>query len=154
MLIRVDDLSGMEIRDLLDEHLRNMHLLSPPGSVHALDLGGLRQPDITFWTAWSGEELLGCGALKELDPTHGEIKSMRTAFQHRRRGVGRAMLAHILEAARSRSYSRLSLETGSMVEFAPARRLYESFGFTYCDPFGDYRSDPNSVFMALVIEPS
>lgn len=154
MLIRVDDLSGPEIRALLEEHLRNMHEISPPESVHALDLRGLCQSEITFWTVWFGGELLGCGALKELNPTHGEIKSMRTVSKHRRQGIGRAMLSHILEEARSRSYSRLSLETGSMEEFAPARRLYESFGFSYCNPFGDYRSDPNSVFMTRIIDPS
>ena len=109
-----------------------MHELSPPKSVHALDIDGLRQPEITFWTAWSEAELLGCGALKELDPAHGEIKSMRTAATHRRKGVGRAMLQHIVAEARRRSYARLSLETGSMRAFEPARKLYESFGFTYC----------------------
>jgi putative acetyltransferase len=147
MEIRLDDLSGPEIRGLLDEHLRNMAELSPPESVHALDLDGLRKPDVTFWTVWSGGELLGCGALKELDPEHGEIKSMRTSNAHRRKGVARTMLAHIIAEARHRSYTRLSLETGSMAAFAPAQRLYERFGFTYCPPFGDYIADPNSVFM-------
>ena len=151
MQIRIDDLTGPEIRALLEEHLRNMHELSPPESVHALDLSGLREPGITFWTVWSEGQLLGCGALKELDPTHGEVKSMRTAAAHRRRGVGRAMLEHILAEARSRGYTRLSLETGSMKAFAPARRLYEAFGFTYCAPFGDYRDDPNSVFMTRTL---
>jgi len=147
MLIQVDDLSGPEIRALLEEHLRNMHELSPPESVHALDLAALRSPEVTFWTVWSQGELWGCGALKALDPTHGEIKSMRTASTRRRRGVGRAMLEHIIAVARTRSYARLSLETGSMEAFAPARRLYESFGFTRCEPFADYAADPNSVFM-------
>lgn len=151
MLIRVDDLQGPEIRALLEEHLRNMHELSPAESVHALDLHSLRQPDITFWTAWNGGELIGCGALKQLDPTHGEVKSMRTAAGHRRTGVGRAVLEHIMSVARARSYARLSLETGSMQAFAPARRLYESFGFEYCAPFGDYRLDPNSVFMTRAL---
>ena len=147
MLIRVDDLSGPEIRALLEEHLRHMHEISPPESVHALDLSALRQPDITFWTVWIDNQLAGCGALKEIDPRHGEVKSMRTAVTHRRQGVGRAMLQHVIEQARSRSYERLSLETGSMEAFIPARRLYESFGFTYCGPFAAYSADPNSVFM-------
>ena len=128
-----------------------MYEISPPESVHALDLAALRKPEITFWTAWRDAELLGCGALKELDPTHGEIKSMRTASARRRTGVGRAVLAHIVAEARARSYSRLSLETGSMEAFAPARRLYETFGFTYCPPFGDYADDPNSVFMTRAL---
>jgi len=151
MLIRLDDLAGPEIRALLEEHLRSMHRLSPPESVHALDLAALRKPEITFWTAWSGGELLGCGALKELDPTHGEVKSMRTASAHRRNGVGRAVLEHIAAEARARSYLRLSLETGSMEAFAPARRLYKSFGFTRCPPFADYTDDPNSVFMTRAL---
>lgn len=149
MKIEVDDLSRAAIHALLEEHLQSMHELSPPESVHALDLEKLRQPGITFWSAWEGPLLLGCGALKELDPGHGEVKSMRTPGAHRRRGAGRAILAHIIEVARSRSYERLSLETGSMEEFRPAQRLYESFGFTYCGPFGDYVEDPNSVFMTL-----
>lgn len=147
MEIRVDDLSGPEIKALLQEHLDSMHRLSPPESVHALDLSGLRRPDVTFWTVWSSGELLGCGALRELSPTHGEVKSMRTANAHRRCGAGRAVLMHILDEARRRSYERLSLETGSMAAFAPAHRLYESFGFRYCGPFGDYAEDPNSLFM-------
>ena len=147
MQIRLDDLSGPEIRALLDEHLRDMALLSPPESVHALDLDGLRAPEITFWTAWTNGELMGCGALKELDPRHGEIKSMRTSVAHRRRGVARAILRHIIQEAEKRSYSRLSLETGSMDGFQPAQQLYQSFGFAYCPPFADYENDPNSVFM-------
>lgn len=147
MLIRVDDLAGPEIRALLEEHLADMHAISPPESAHALDLDGLRRPEITFWTAWSGNALLGCGALKELSPDHGEVKSMRTARAHRRSGVARAMLAHIVAEARRRGYERLSLETGSMAEFAPARALYERFGFGYCGPFAGYVNDPNSVFM-------
>ena len=147
MQIRLDDLRGPEIRALLEEHLRNMHELSPPESVHALDLDALRHPSITFWTAWEGGELLGCGALKELDARHGEIKSMRTAMAHRGKGVARAILERIMAEARSRSYGRLSLETGSAVQFLPARRLYENFGFTCCAPFAQYTQDPNSVFM-------
>ena len=129
-----------------------MHEISPPESVHALDLDALRHPSVTFWTAWSGTDLLGCGALKELNATHGEVKSMRTASTHRRTGVARALLQRILTEARDRSYSRLSLETGSQPEFLPARRLYESFGFTYCSPFEGYVEDPNSVFMTCRIQ--
>ena len=151
MNIRLDDLRGPEIRALLEEHLRNMHEISPPESVHALDLEALRQPVISFWTAWSGPELLGCGALKELDAKHGEIKSMRTASAHRNKGVARGILARILQEAQSRSYARLSLETGSEPQFLPARRLYESLGFTYCAPFGEYKLDPHSVFMTRQI---
>jgi putative acetyltransferase len=149
MRIVADDLSGPAIRALLEEHLRSMHALSPPESVHALDLAKLRRPEISFWTAWDEGVLVGCGALKELDRTHGEIKSMRTPEMLRRRGAGRAILTHILEIARSRGYERLSLETGSSEAFAPAQRLYESFGFTRCGPFGDYVLDPHSVFMTL-----
>ena len=151
MEIRLDDLTGPAIHALLEEHLRNMYELSPPESVHALDLTSLRKPDVTFWTLWSDGELLGCGALKELDRSHGEIKSMRTAMEHRRKGVARAMLEHIIGEAQRRRYARLSLETGSQPAFEPARRLYESFGFTYCPPFGDYRDDPNSVFLTRVL---
>jgi putative acetyltransferase len=152
MDIRHDDLRGPDIRALLDEHLRDMRAISPPESVHALDLAALRGPDITFWTVWSASELLGCGALKELDPRHGEIKSMRTAAAHRREGVARAMLRHILREAESRGYLRLSLETGSQAAFEPARRLYASFGFAFCPPFGTYGEDPNSVFMTRLLE--
>ena len=153
MLIRVDDLRGPEIRALLEEHLRNMYDITPAKSVHALDLEGLRAPEITFWTAWEGERLAGCGALKEIDARHGEIKSMRTPAASRRRGAGRAILAHILGVARARGYERLSLETGSFDAFIPARRLYESFGFADCGPFADYVEDPNSVFMTLQLAP-
>ena len=151
MDIRRDDLRGPEIRELLEEHLRNMRAISPPESVHALDLDGLRRPEITFWTVWSDDTLLGCGALKQLDATHGEIKSMRTANAHQRKGVARAVLEHILAEARACSYRRLSLETGSLPPFVPARTLYESFGFAYCGPFADYVEDPNSVFMTKVL---
>lgn len=152
MLIRLDDLDGLEIQAMLGEHLRHMHEVSPPGSVHALALESLRAPEITFWTAWSGDTLAGCGALKALGPTHGEVKSMRTAVAFRRTGVGRAVLAHIVAEARARSYTRLSLETGSQAAFGPARRLYESAGFAYCGPFGDYHDDPHSVFMTVRLD--
>jgi putative acetyltransferase len=149
MEIRIDDLRHPAIHALLNEHLQNMHELSPPESVHALDLEKLRVPEITFWTAWDNDLLVGCGALKELDRKHGEIKSMRTPLAQRRRGAGRAILTHIIEVARGRSYGRLSLETGAAEAFKPAHKLYESFGFTYCGPFADYPDDPNSVFMTL-----
>lgn len=145
--IEIDDLSRPAVHALLGEHLQNMHELSPPESVHALDLDELRKPDIAFWSAWEGPVLLGCGALKELDRKHGEVKSMRTPAALRRKGAGRALLAHIIEVAQARSYERLSLETGSQDAFRPAQALYESFGFQRCGPFGDYREDPNSVFM-------
>ncbi|MGZ5267982.1 MAG: GNAT family N-acetyltransferase [Caldimonas sp.] len=149
MKIELDDLTRPEIHALLNEHLQSMHALSPPESVHALDLERLRQPGIAFWSAWDGSLLLGCGALKELDRRHGEVKSMRTPTTLRRRGAGRALLAHIVEVARTRAYERLSLETGSQEAFKPAQRLYESFGFRRCGPFGAYVEDPNSVFMSL-----
>jgi putative acetyltransferase len=149
MRIELDDLSRPEIHALLSEHLRNMYALSPPESVHALDLDRLRSPEITFWTAWDGTLLIGCGALKELDARHGEIKSMRTPEALRRRGAGRAILNHIIAVARSRGYQRLSLETGSMEAFRPAQKLYASAGFSFCGPFGQYLEDPNSAFMTL-----
>lgn len=152
MHIEIDDLSRPAIHALLNEHLQNMYELSPPESVHALDLDKLRAPGITFWSAWEGPLLLGCGALKELDRGHGEVKSMRTPAALRRKGAGRAILAHIIEVARSRYYERLSLETGSLEAFRPAQRLYESFGFTFCGPFGEYKEDPNSVFMTMRLD--
>jgi putative acetyltransferase len=152
MKIVIDDLQHPAVHALLNEHLQNMYELSPPESVHALELEKLRVPEITFWTAWENDLLLGCGALKEVDRRHGEIKSMRTPVEHRRKGAGRAILAHIIEVARERSYERLSLETGTADAFKPAQRLYESFGFTYCGPFGDYKEDPNSIFMTLRLD--
>jgi putative acetyltransferase len=151
--IRADDLSGPEVQALLQEHLESVVLHSPPESVHALDMQALRAPDVSFWSAWRGPELVGCGALKELDADHGEIKSMRTASAHLRSGVAAAMLEHILDVARRRAYRRLSLETGSMEAFAPARALYSRFGFTPCGPFADYVEDPYSVFMTLELGP-
>ena len=151
MDIRIDDLRGPEIAALLEEHLVQMRAQSPPESVHALDLDALRRPEITFWTGWIDGALAGCGALKELEPAHGEIKSMRTARGFRRQGVGRAILTHMIREGERRQYHRLSLETGSMDAFYPARELYESFGFSYCPPFGDYLPDPNSVFLTKVL---
>jgi len=147
MNIEIDDLTRPAIHDLLNEHLQSMRALSPPESVFALDLDRLRQADIAFWSAWEGSLLLGCGALKELDQKHGEIRSMRTPNAHRHQGAGRAILAHIILVAQSRSYERLSLETGSVDAFTPAHKLYESCGFKRCGPFGDYVEDTNSVFM-------
>ena len=149
MKIIQDDLASPEVAALLNEHLDDMALHSPPESIHALDLDALRQPNITFWTAWDGSELLGCGALQQLDEVHGEIKSMRTARAHLRRGVGSAILAHIIDAARSRSFERLSLETGSGPAFEPAHLMYQKFGFEFCGPFGAYKPDPFSRFMTL-----
>ena len=145
--IRLDDLRGPEIAALLQEHLDDMKLHSPPESIHALDLEKLRRPEITFWSLWQDGELLGCGAIKQLDATHGEIKSMRTSNRHRRKGVAARMLQHILDVAKQRGYQRLSLETGSPAAFVPARELYARFGFRYCGPFADYVDDPYSVFM-------
>jgi putative acetyltransferase len=151
MKIEVDDLSRPQIHALLEEHLAHMRRISPPESVHALDLEKLRRPEITFWSAWDGDTLLGCGALKELERGHGEVKSMRTPERLRRRGAGRQLLVTIIDTARARGYRRLSLETGSQRGFDPAHRLYESFGFVRCGPFGDYTDDPNSVFMTLML---
>lgn len=151
MEIRIDDLSGAEIRALLREHLANMQQISPPESVHALSIDGLRQPGITFWSAWENGELLGCGALKDLDAEHGEIKSMRTAACHRRKGVAKAILDYIIGEAKRRGYRRLSLETGSMDAFEPARQLYARAGFNVCGPFADYIPDRNSVFMTMEV---
>ena len=147
--IRKDDLSGPEIAALLRDHLDHAARHSPPESIHALDLDRLRSPEITFWSAWSGDTLVGCGALKELAPDHGEIKSMHTSREHRGLGVAARLVGHILGEARARSYRRVSLETGTMDGFAPARALYSRFGFRVCPPFAQYREDPNSVCMTL-----
>jgi putative acetyltransferase len=149
MRIEVDDLSRPQVHALLEEHLANMYELSPPEQVFALDLAKLRSPDITFWTVWDDDFLLGCGALKELSPTHGEIKSMRTPKNARGRGAGRAVLEHIISEARNRGYARLSLETGTHAAFGPAHSLYRSKGFADSGPFGSYRPDPHSTFMEL-----
>ena len=151
MEIRLDDLRSPEVIGLLNEHLHSMAQHSPPESVHALDLDGLRQPEVSFWSAWDGAELLGCGAIKQLDATHGEIKSMRTASAHLRKGVAAALLQHILVEAGKRRYRRLSLETGSAPAFAPARSMYARFGFVPCEPFADYVPDPYSVFMTRTL---
>lgn len=151
MLIKIDDLRGPEIAALLTEHLQAMAAVSPPESCHALDLEGLRQPNVTFWSAWDGNALMGCGALKQLDATHAELKSMRTATAHLRKGVAANLLRHILVEAKQRGYQKISLETGAMDYFKPAHRLYSSFGFIECQPFSDYQEDPNSVFMTKLL---
>jgi putative acetyltransferase len=150
-MIRIieDDLRGPEIAELLKVHLDAMHDQSPPESVHALDLDALRAPDISFWTAWIGDELGGCGAMKELDPGHGEIKSMRTSVKYLRKGVAASILEHIINTARERGYRRLSLETGSSAPFMPAHRLYQRFGFFPCDPYADYTDTTFSQYFTL-----
>lgn len=147
MKIRIDDLKGPEIARLLAEHLEGLAAVTPPESRHALDLDELRAPDVTFWSVWDGSELAGCGALKELDATHGEIKSMRTASAFLRKGVASLVLQHLISEAQRRGYRRLSLETGSSEHFEPAQRLYRKFGFKDCPPFNGYLEDPNSAFM-------
>jgi putative acetyltransferase len=144
---RLDDLTGAATRALIALHLAGMHESSPPESVHAFGIDQLRQPGVTFWSAWVGEELAGCGALKELDATRGELKSMLVADAFRGRGVGRAILEHLVAEARSRGMTSLWLETGSAEAFTPALRLYESAGFRRCGPFDGYVEDPFSIFM-------
>jgi putative acetyltransferase len=151
LTFREDDLRGAAIRALIARHLQGMHDSSPPESVHALDVAQLRQPDVTFWSAWTGDTLVGCGALKQLDGQRGELKSMRVADAFLGRGVGRAMLVHIMAAAQARGMQSLWIETGSSAEFAPALRLYESAGFTRCGPFEGYVDDPFSIFMTRSI---
>lgn len=151
MDVRIGDPSDPRIAALLEAHLRDAAEHSPPESVHALDIAALRDPDVTFWAAWAGDEVAGCGALLELDSRHGEIKSMRTAPRYLRRGVASRILEHIVREAERRAYARLSLETGSMPAYAPARAFYARFGFTPCAPFGDYLPDPNSVFMTRAL---
>jgi putative acetyltransferase len=147
--IRLGGLDTPQVARLLSEHLDEMQQHSPPESVHALDPDRLRTPDLTFWSAWEGEDVLGCAALRELGPAHGEVKSMRTAAAHRRRGVAAFLLAHVVAEARHRGYTRLSLETGSPEAFAPARAMYARHGFVECAPFEPYAADPFSVFMTL-----
>ena len=151
MQIREDDLTDEGIAHFLRKHLDDMNEITPPESVHALDLEALRSPDITFWSAWEGDELLGCGALKELDSRSGEVKSMRTDEAHRGRGVASKILEHIIKEAERRAYDFLNLETGAMPEFVPARALYIRYGFEYRGPFAEYTDDPNSVFMTKKI---
>ena len=154
MHIEIDDLSRPQVHALLEEHLANMYELSPPEQVFALDLTKLRAPDITFWTVWDDSTLVGCGALKELSRTHGEIKSMRTPSAARGRGAGRAVLEHIITTARQRGYVKLSLETGTHPAFGAAHSLYRSNGFVVSGPFASYLPDPHSIFMELQLRVS
>ncbi|WP_027709347.1 GNAT family N-acetyltransferase [Zooshikella ganghwensis] len=147
MKIIIDDLSKPKVIQLLTEHLDGMKANSPPKSIHALDLEALRKPEITFWSAWEGLEVTGCGALKRLTVHHAELKSMRTAKSHLRKGVATHLLHHILIKAKERGYKQVSLETGTTEVFKPAHKLYERFGFSYCEPFSDYSDDPFSTFM-------
>lgn len=147
--IRPDDLTSAEMADLIATHAQTMLAASPPESCHFLPIDGLRQPSVSVWSMWEEGALIGCGALKDLGNGEGEIKSMHTRAHLRGKGLGRRMLEHILGEAKARGYTSLWLETGSMDAFIPARRLYESYGFTYAGPFGDYAEDPNSVFMHL-----
>jgi putative acetyltransferase len=146
--IVVDDLSSPQIAQFLDEHVQDMRSITPsPESKHALDLDDLRKPEITFWSVMDGAALVGCGAIKRLDASHAEMKSMRTAPARRREGIASMLLEYIITEATRMGFTRLSLETGSYELFRPARKLYEKFGFEYCEPFADYQDDPNSVFM-------
>ena len=154
MHIETDNLSRPQVHALLQEHLDNMYELSPPNQVFALDLAKLRVPEITFWTIWDDNLLVGCSALRELSPTHGEIKSMRTPSAARRRGAGRTLLQHIILISRNRGYKMLSLETGSHPAFGAAQSLYSSHGFSRSGPFGDYLSNEHSVFMQLQLSSS
>lgn len=147
--IKLDDLSGPEIIALLEEHLNDMQATSPPESKHALDLNGLKAPNVKFWTIWENGNLAGCAAYKELNTTHAEIKSMRTANNYKNKGVASTLLKYLIKDALLSGYKTLSLETGSMPYFKPARTLYQKLGFTFCPPFADYINDPNSKFMTL-----
>ena len=149
MQIGVETLDAEDVIALLQAHMADMHATSPPESIHALDVTALKAPEITFFCARRNDELLGCAAIKALGAEHAELKSMRTAPYARNQGIAAALLAHILEVARSRGYHTVSLETGSMAFFEPARRLYVKFGFRPCEPFGSYTLDPNSCFMTL-----
>lgn len=147
MNIKVDDLMGSEITAFLEEHVREMRSVSPPESTYALDLDGLRKPEITFWTAWEDNRLVGCCALKQLEQGHAEVKSMRVSAQDRGRGIASRLVEHLIAEGRTRGYQRLSLETGTMPFFQPARTLYAKFEFTPCGAFGSYTAGPNNVFM-------
>ncbi len=151
MHITPADLADPRVIALLRVHFTRAHAVSPPGSAHALDLGALQSPSITLWAAWDDDALLGVGALHQLAPDHGEVKSMHTAEAARGRGVGAALLRHIIAAARERGHTRLSLETGSMAYFHPAIALYRRHGFVECGPYAHYVADPNSVFMTLAL---
>jgi putative acetyltransferase len=147
--IELDDLTGPDTIAFLEGHVTELRSISPPESTHALDLDGLRAPGVLFWSARDGDRVVGCAALKRLDDTHAEVKSMRTASDLARRGVATALLGTLIEHARAAGFGRLSLETGTEDFFAPARALYARHGFVECEPFADYRPDPLSVFMTL-----
>lgn len=147
--IRDGDLEDARVQALLSHHFETARAATARGSAHVLDLSGLKSPDIHFWCAWEGEVVIGLGALKRLSAAHGEVKSMHTAQSHRRQGVGSAMLRHIISAARSAGFTRLSLETGAWAYFEPARTMYRRHGFVDCAPFGSYQLDPNSVFLTM-----
>ncbi|WP_248959241.1 GNAT family N-acetyltransferase [Sphaerisporangium perillae] len=149
--IVVDDLSGPQIAGFLGEHVQEMRSITPPESVHALDLDGLRKPEVTFWSVMDGDTLVGCGAIKRLDAGHAEVKSMRTTPRRKRSGIASLLLEHIITEAKRMGFTRLSLETGADEFFLPARKLYEKLGFDYCEPFADYQPDPNSVFMTQAL---
>jgi putative acetyltransferase len=149
--IVVDDLTGPEIARFLEEHVREMLSITPPESKHALDLDGLRRPEVTFWSVRDGGTVVGCGGIKKLDAGHAEVKSMRTMSARKRSGIASLLLEHIITEARRMGFTRLSLETGSADFFLPARRLYEKFGFEYCEPFADYRPGPYSVFLTRAL---
>lgn len=151
MQIRVGQLDSEQVLALLQQHHQDMLLHSPIESVHALDISGLDADNVTFWSVWQGEQLAGIGALKELDKQHGEIKSMRTSTAFLRQGVAHKILIHIIAEARQRGYAQLSLETGSMIAFKPAQKLYKQFGFEECKPFADYKEDPYSLFMSKTL---
>lgn len=148
---RLDDLTGEPTRALIARHLEGMRAHSPAESVHALEIDKLRSTDISFWSVWTGDDIAGCGALKRLDARRGELKSMRVADAFLGRGIGRALLQHLMAEARERGMQSLWLETGSSSAFVPALRLYESAGFTRCAPFEGYKEDPFSVFMTRTI---
>ncbi|WP_328770145.1 GNAT family N-acetyltransferase [Streptomyces sp. NBC_00286] len=151
MEIVVDDLSGSEIAEFLDEHVQQMRAITPLESKHALDLDELRKPEVTFWSVRDGDAVVGCGAIKRLDAGHAELKSMRTTPARKRSGIASALLEHVIAEAKRMGFARLSLETGSADFFLPARKLYEKFSFVCCAPFADYQPDSNSTFMTRVL---
>ncbi len=152
MEIKVDNLTSVSVIELLEDHIRSMSLHSPPESKYALDLEGLKKEEITFWSAWEDHELLGFGALHEMNNKHGEIKSLKTSPAHLNKGVATKILDYIIKQARKRGYTRLSLETGSMEMFEPAINLYKKFGFEYCGPFANYKKSNFNIFMTLSLE--
>ncbi|REL27823.1 GNAT family N-acetyltransferase [Thalassotalea euphylliae] len=149
MDIRLDDLTSAQVIELLEEHLADMQVTSPPESKHALDLDALKCASVLFWTLWDNDQLAGFAACKQLDASHAELKSMRTARSYKNKGVASRLLKHIINDVKAKGFDKLSLETGSMDYFAPARALYQKHGFSYCEPFSDYVDDPNSKFMTL-----